>query len=775
MTKVAALPADAAPVSWTTPVRWYRSKDPALLALKRSVRAAVVMPAVFALAHVAFSNSQVDLFAAFGSFALLLLVEFTGRPRTRLAGYLVLFATGCGFIAVGTLASTHEVAAVVAMALVGFAVLYAGIVSPLAATATTAALLLFVLPVAVAQPASAIGPRLLGWLLAGVFCIPACFVLWPPPWHDVLRRKVSAALSAMARVADVRAAGDPVDPEDRSAMASSMVALRSQFRSTPYPPTGAVGSAVALTKLVGRVEWVAGSATLAEEDLGCLDRHLGEVLGAVGETLRRSSDLVCDADGHPVDDPAVVRGLHDAVERLGASIALQQAADLSMLLDPDVDPGTAADSGVHGEPDVPPVPYASILDPGLHVRTLGIVSEMVADATLAAAGAETEPDQTIDADSISSRRTFWNRVSSHLSLRSVWFRNAVRGAAGLALAVAVVEVTNVSHGFWVVLGTLSVLRTSALGTGATALRAIGGTAVGFVVGSAIMVGISDHTVLLWVLLPPAVLLAGAAPTVISFAAGQAGFTLVVVILFNIIDPTGWEVGLTRIEDVAIGCAVSVVVGLLFWPRGATAALGRALSAAFVANSGYLSVAVDRLTMTTRRMDTRPSQRLSHSAYLRVDDALRQYFAERGAKVVSLETAARLFTGANRIRLAAATLTSLEREPPAEGKSELESVQVAGAVLRDSYASSHRWYEEFAEMLAGRRISLDSLPAHGRVLHDVLRRAFEDARERHRPDRLRLLLQMLWADELLESQREVQEDLSESAELFVQQGAHSAFV
>ena len=72
---------------------------------------------------------------------------------------------------------------------------------------------------------------------------------------------------------------------------------------------------------------------------------------------------------------------------------------------------------------------------------------------------------------------------------------------------------------------------------------------------------------------------------ISFAAGQAGFTVLVVILFNIIVPTGWRVGLTRVEDVAIGCAVSVVVGLLFWPRGATSALGRALADAFADSSG----------------------------------------------------------------------------------------------------------------------------------------------------------------------------------------------
>ena len=59
--------------------------------------------------------------------------------------------------------STNKVAAVVAMAVVGFGVLFAGIVSPQAATGATAALLLFVLPVAVAQPASAVGPRLVGW------------------------------------------------------------------------------------------------------------------------------------------------------------------------------------------------------------------------------------------------------------------------------------------------------------------------------------------------------------------------------------------------------------------------------------------------------------------------------------------------------------------------------------------------------------------------------------------------------------------------------------
>jgi hypothetical protein len=281
-----------------------------------------------------------------------------------------------------------------------------------------------------------------------------------------------------------------------------------------------------------------------------------------------------------------------------------------------------------------------------------------------------------------------------------------------------------------------------------------------------MIGVAGHPMLLWVLLPPAVLVSGVAPSMISFAAGQAGFTLVVIILFNIIVPTGWRVGLTRIEDVAIGCAVSVVVGLLFWPRGATAALGRALSEAFVLSSGYLADAVDQLTTAAGRVDTEPAQRASHIAYLRLDDAFRQFVAEGGAKVVPVETVANLFTGSNRIRLAAFTLATLPTLSPDQPQP--ESVAIAGAVLRDSYASSHRWYEEFGEMLVDRRESLDQPPVHDETLHHVLREAFEDARTQSRGDMLRKTLQMLWADELLENQRQVQVDLATSAGLFVRQ-------
>jgi Fusaric acid resistance protein-like len=742
---------------------WVRAKDPDFLAIKRSARAAVVMPSVFAIAHVVSSNAQLSLFGAFGSFALLLLVDFPGRPRTRLLSYIALFLVGSCFISVGTVVSTHKVASVVVMAVVGFAVLFAGIVTPLAATASTAALLTFVLPVAVAQPASAVGPRLIGWALAGAACIPACMLIWPTPWHDNLRRRLAAAMSAVSRLSEAQASGKS-DPLARADVKSELSLLRRQFAGTPYPPTGAVAGAMALAKLVGRVEWVAGNAMLiGDETMGPSPAR--EIVGAVAESLRQSASLICDDQAHPVDDPSLVNAVEESTRRLDRMIGRELEIDVSMLIDVESGGGKAESVSTEVGEWGRDTSIASSLDPSFQARALGIATEMVADAALEAAGAQAVGDRRLGvvADSIS--RLFRNRLTSHLSFHSVWFRNAVRGAAGLGLAVGVAEVTDVQHGFWVVLGTLSVLRSNALGTGATALRAVGGTAVGFVVGSAIMIGVADHTVLLWVLLPVAVLVSGVAPSMISFAAGQAGFTLVVIILFNIIDPVGWKVGLTRIEDVALGCAVSIVVGLLFWPRGATAALGRALSHAFVTSSGYLSDAVERLTTTTHPVDTGPGQLASHRAYLLLDDVFRQFLAEGGAKVVSVETVTKLFTGSNRLRLAAYTLATLPAPPLEAGQPELETVAVAGAVLRDSYSSSHRWYEDFADVLADRGSSIHPPPVHDETLHDVLRKAFDDTRAQRRDDQLRTTLQMLWADELLETQRQVQADLAASADAF----------
>jgi uncharacterized membrane protein YccC len=294
--------------------------------------------------------------------------------------------------------------------------------------------------------------------------------------------------------------------------------LRQQFSGTPYPPTGAASNAVALSKLVGRVEWVASNTAMIGDEHWSTDQAPAlAVTESVADTLHDTAGLICDGMAHPVDDPERIKAVRDSTLRLDQLLGAEIEADESSF------DGTR-EAREATATSLPGTSLADALDPGFHARALGLATEMVADAALAAAGAETVVDRRMGMTADS--HIVVHRLRSHLSFRSVWFRSALRGAIGLTLAVLVIELTNVQHGFWVVLGTMSVLRSNALGTGATALRAIAGTTVGFVAGSAIMIGVADHTALLWVLLPFTVLVAGIAPAMISFAAGQAAFTLV---------------------------------------------------------------------------------------------------------------------------------------------------------------------------------------------------------------------------------------------------------
>ena len=70
--------------------------DPGRYALKNAVRAAIVVPAAFAIGLKVFELPQMALFGAFGSIGLLLFVDFSGTRRMRFLAYLATCASvGC--------------------------------------------------------------------------------------------------------------------------------------------------------------------------------------------------------------------------------------------------------------------------------------------------------------------------------------------------------------------------------------------------------------------------------------------------------------------------------------------------------------------------------------------------------------------------------------------------------------------------------------------------------------------------------------------------------
>jgi len=264
-------------------------------------------------------------------------------------------------------------------------------------------------------------------------------------------------------------------------------------------------------------------------------------------------------------------------------------------------------------------------------------------------------------------------------------------------------VSGVQHGFWVVLGTLSVLRTNAASTESTALRALGGTVIGFAVGALLLLGIGTSTPALWAALPIAIAVAAYAPGTLPFIFGQAAFTVVIVVLFNLLVPVGWKVGLLRIQDVAIGCLVSLVIGVLFWPRGAASVVGDDLADAFRIGAAYLTESVDWALGT--QQDPPDAGPAAVTAGIRLDEALRGFLAEQGTKHLSKADLWMLVMATMRLRLTAYSLAGLQ-EPP-HARHHHQGTAYAKNVLTRAAAELAAFYERIA-VLVGRPMAHEVL-------------------------------------------------------------------
>lgn len=646
-------------------------RDPGFLAVRRAARAALVMPAVFAVAEEVIGNPVVATFAAFGSFATLSFVDFTGTMRERAASQTGLVAVGALLVVVGTLTSRQTWLAVPATFVIGFAVFFAGVVSSALASATNALLLSFVLAVTLPGSPSTIGDRLLGWLMAGGASLVAIVLLWPAPAREPLRAPTIAACRLTARrlraeTGCVRSSFDPRRLEERRAAAAeatkAVADLQNAFFRTPYRPTGLTASTRVLVRLVDQVIWLQSiSDRMPTEDRrGPTDEVVTRVKLAAADVLDRVADVLetgSSAGPELTGSLDRLRGARAEMERLTTeTLPVQHSA--AML-------AAAAGAG----PAQAAADFVAELMPSFQAQEL--TSAVVAIAATAEA-VLAELART-DLQRLTGRRipdavgspfsSARERAAAHLEVHSVWLRNSVRGAAAIALAVWVIDASNVQHAFWVVLGALGVLRSNALTTGQNAVRAIVGTAVGIVVGGVLVYFVGAHMSVLWVLLPVAVFFGGIAPSVISFAAGQAGFTATVLILYNLIEPAGWQIGIVRVEDVVIGCGVSLLVGLLFWPRGATFTLSRSLSEALSDGANYLGKAVDYGVSRCDRIPVPASlpaseARRAAAASRRLDDAFRTYLAERGTKRLPLSDLTTMVNAVAELRLTADAVLGL---------------------------------------------------------------------------------------------------------------------
>jgi uncharacterized membrane protein YccC len=714
-------------------VKWLREHDRGFAALRRAGRTALVMPAMFAIGKEVIGNPALATFAAFGSFAMLLLVDFAGPMRLRLQAQAALAITGAMFVCIGTLFSQTAWLAALAMAIVTFGVLFAGVVSSVLAGATTSLLLSFILPVSLPGPASSIPDRLAGWGLASAAALLAVALLWPAPARDPVR---SAAIAGCRAVA-ARLRGASIEKAN-----VAVEALHTTFFATPYRPTGLSTGARAVVRLVDELRWLNAIIAPAEPSAPA-----SAVRAAAALVLERGADLL-DA---PRQSPDALRA---ALTELRARLTELESDAMRIA------PGADA---------------ISALDPSFRAQEGSFVVTQIAMNIDFAAAAErrTWLEQLMGrqpAGLAGPLSAAHERAGAHVARHSIWLQNSIRGAAALGIAVLIANLSGVQHAFWVVLGTLAVLRSNALSTGQNVLRGIVGTAAGFVVGGVLVAVVGTNTTILWLLLPFAVFFAGLAPAAISFAAGQAAFTLTLLILFNLLAPEGWEIGLVRIEDVAIGGAVSLAVGIVFWPRGAGAALGQALADAYADSAAYLAGAVrfglgrcDSLAAAAPA----PSDEATRAAAAarRLDDTFRTFLAERGAKPVPMAEVTSLVTGVVGLRLAGdAVLDLWQSGGGADGD--------RAAARRELMATTDHmtgWYRGFGAALTGAGSVPDPMAADELADRRLVEAVDHDLRGED-GHATATAVRMIWTGDHLDAARRLQRMLVGPARTAVSKGA-----
>jgi uncharacterized membrane protein YccC len=708
------------------------------------------MPALFAFGSQVLGSPGVATYAAFGSFALLLLADFGGTPAERLAAQISLVAIGCLLITVATLLSPNPWVATGAMFVVGLVVLFAGVISSALATASTSILLSFILPVATPAGPAVIPERLLGWLLAGVVSLPAVTLLWPAPRSEPLRdaaaeacRRLSARLTAEVKRWHGEDGGDVDAAVSRANTA--VAALRATFLATPYQPSGLTTATRAVIRLVDGVVWLSVilDDTAATRHRPRADPSVRQVKTAAAVLLDHAGKALSLREP-PQDNLA--DHLHDLAR---ARRAMETAAVA------DVRPR----DGRSGEELV------SSLAPSFRAQELSFAVLAIAENIAIATAAE--------------QRSWWQkllgrrprdlpgplasaqeRALAHIEPHSVWLRNSLRGAIALAGAVLVARTSGAQQSFWIVLGALSVLRTNALSTGQSVVRGLAGTTIGFVIGGALVLVLGTDPVLLWPLLPVAILAAGIAPAV-SFTAGQAGFTVTLLILFNLISPAGWRVGLVRITDVAIGCAVSLVVGALFWPRGAAGALRQALAEAYGECAAYLRAAAESGATAERSAAGVASAGMrAAAATRRLDDAFREYLAERGRKRLSLDQVAALLTGDVGLRLTAEAVTDLWAaagpDPVDTPRAQFELIVTTERVTN--------WFAAMAQALTGVGTVPRALPRDGASAKRLVEALSQDLESVSAPDAsVRAhTVRLVWTGDHMDAARRLQDLVEQPA-------------
>jgi Fusaric acid resistance protein-like len=566
---------------------WLKAKDPGFVAIKRAARVTLAACVAFYFSLYVLDDTQMATYASFGCIALGALSEVTGEPWQRTKTYGIALAAGIVLVTLGTVLAVNTWAAAAGMLMVGFAIAYAGVGGPRVVGAASGLQLLYILPSFPPYLPDALGSRLMGLILAVGLLAIVDRVLWPPPVPTPFRHRLASAIHAVRDrlVALLESDGGRHAPAQSDAQSDTEGGIGLRLSRIPplERPTGP-----------GRRDRAAMEATT-------LLRGLEARVAAVTELTQQGAS-------------AHAEGMHLL------SVTAQSLGQSAEALDR---PPEGPTNGTDPDPDPAPVEAAlseyvqwrealshtAAIDHAIRMRLrFAVAAEELSVWTrdLAVAVRIMQGRRVPESSATSIAEPFWYanrsalwlwfmRFRGHFTPRSVFFQNAVRLAVGLAAARLIAGELDLSHGFWMLLATLTLMRTSVSTTRAAVVPAFLGTVVGGLVAALVLALAGADSTVYEVAFPFVMVLALAAGPLAGPIAGQAMFTLLVAMLFAQMAPVSWRIAEVRILDVVLGGLLGAVVGLLVWPRGATGEMRRTAKATLKAAANDLESTVGSLT------------------------------------------------------------------------------------------------------------------------------------------------------------------------------------
>ncbi|MET8251547.1 FUSC family protein [Micromonospora sp. NPDC005197] len=654
-----------------------RRRDPGDAVLRRAVRLTLVASVIFYACRYGAGSPVLATYGLFGAIAAGSFAQLPGPAPQRARILVTSLPAVWALIAAGTLLAWSTWAAAGGMLVVGFVVAFAGVGNPRLVGLASAFQLFYILASFPPYQPDTLPQRLGGVTLAIVLLAAAEVLLWPDPVPVTFRQLLTRAADGVGAFLD-DAADALTDPhaghagrDSRRARAYDLVAPLGLGRNPPErAPTAA----------------------------GAQDRALRISAAALREVLAEADRLAGDAPPEPIGELAAARLVRTCAETTrAAGRSLSPGAPPVDLAGLDVAIRAAEAAypvGRGGGADAPDVPRmcrdATALALADQVRVFAVGARVAAGAR--PAGGEAYP-RLFGYARHSPWTLYWWQFRSHLAPSSAHLHSALRLAVALSVARVAAGVLQLNHGFWVLLATLTVLRTSAADT-RTALRpAVLGTIAGVVV-SGLLVLLVEDPVVYAVVLPVTLLLAFGVGRLLGPVWQQALFTLLLTVVFSQLSPEGWRLAEARLVDVGLGAVIGVLAGVAMWPRGASRDL-RHNAARYLTASGD---AVERTVEAVLGDAPPPEDDLDRvrQRMVLVDSSYCQYHSERHDPQRARVNWDAVLGAGQHVVPGAESL--LRRNPPGC----LAGWPAAAALLRDAAGQLRSAYDELAgEVAQGR--------------------------------------------------------------------------